>query len=254
MFWCSNNKRINNDIFFNAQAAYLRELFEKEGYKEEQDNYKIGIIEGIQGDEKDVIIYSFVIRTPEQKNKYVPLTGEGGDIRAGINKGRVNVAFSRARLQTHCFISMPIEEIPKRIWIKKYLEYARDNGEIDFYSVKLKPFDSDFEKEFYNFARSNLPKGYRIQNQVESCGFKIDFAISNIKNGKEIAIECDGPTHFSNEIDEEYGIYIEDDEERQRVLEAAGWEFSRIKYSDWINEKFNRNLILDNIIRELSNN
>ena len=142
---------------------------------------------------------------------------------------------------------MPIEEIPKRIWIKKYLEYARDNGEIDFYSVKLKPFDSDFEKEFYNFARSNLPKGYRIQNQVESCGFKIDFAISNIKNGKEIAIECDGPTHFSNEIDEEYGIYIEDDEERQRVLEAAGWEFSRIKYSDWINEKFNRNLILDNI-------
>jgi superfamily I DNA and/or RNA helicase/very-short-patch-repair endonuclease len=246
------DKSIGILSFFNAQAAYIRELFEKEGYKEEVDNYKIGIIEGIQGDEKDIIIYSFVIRTADQKNKYVPLTGEGGDIRADINKGRVNVAFSRARLQTHCFVSMPIEEIPGGIWIKKYLEYARDSGEIDFYSVKLKPFDSDFEKEFYDFIRSNLPRGYRVQNQVESCGFRIDFVISNTKSGKKIAIECDGPIHFSNEMDEEIGIYVEDDEERQRVLETAGWEFYRIKYSDWIDEKFDRNSILNDIIKILS--
>ncbi|MFZ3136106.1 MAG: AAA domain-containing protein, partial [Thermodesulfovibrionales bacterium] len=239
--------------FFNAQAAYLRELFEKEGYKEEIDNYKIGIIEGIQGDEKDIIIYSFVIRNPDQKNKYTPLTGEGGDIRAGINKGRVNVAFSRARLQTHCFVSMPIEEIPNGIWIKKYLEYAKDIGKIDFFSVELKPFDSKFEKDFYNFIHSNLPKkGYRVQNQVGSCGFKIDFVVTNIKTGKKIAVECDGPTHFQNEVDEEFGIYAEDDEERQRILEAAGWKFYRIKYSDWIDEKFNRKLLLDDIIKILS--
>lgn len=247
------NKSIGILSFFNAQASYLRELFEKERYKEEIDNYKIGIIEGIQGDEKDIIIYSFVIRDPDQKNKYVPLTGEGGNIRADINKGRVNVAFSRARLQTHCFISMPIEEVPKGIWIKKYLESVRDNGEIDFYSVKLKPFDSEFEEEFYNFMRSNLPsRGYRIQNQVKSCGFKIDFVITNTKAEKKIAVECDGPTHFQNEVDEELGIYVENDEERQRILEAAGWEFYRIKYSDWIDEKFNRKLILNDVIKILS--
>ncbi|MHA1707315.1 MAG: AAA domain-containing protein [Promethearchaeota archaeon] len=247
------NKSIGILSFFNAQASYLRELFEKEGYKEEIDNYKIGIIEGIQGDEKDIIIYSFVIRDPDQKNKYVPLTGEGGNIRADINKGRVNVAFSRARLQTHCFISMPIEEVPKGIWIKKYLESVRDNGEIDFYSVKLKPFDSEFEEEFYNFIRSNLPsRGYRIQNQVKSCGFKIDFVITNTKAEKKIAVECDGPTHFQNEVDEELGIYVENDEERQRILEAAGWDFYRIKYSDWIDEKFNRKLILNEITKILS--
>jgi len=230
----------------------MRELFEKEGYKEEVDNYKIGIIEGIQGDEKDIIIYSFVIRTPDQKNKYTPLAGEGGDIRAGINKGRVNVAFSRARLQTHCFISMPIEEIPNGIWIKKYLEYVKDNGKIDFFSVELKPFDSEFEKNFYDFIRSNLPqKEYRIQNQVRSCGFKIDFVITNTKTGDKIAVECDGPTHFQNEADIETGIYAEDDEERQRILEAAGWKFYRIKYSDWIDKKFNRRLILDDVIKQL---
>ncbi|XOB41724.1 MAG: AAA domain-containing protein [Candidatus Nealsonbacteria bacterium] len=247
------DKSIGILSFFNAQAAYLRELFEKEGYKEEVDNYKIGIIEGIQGDEKDIIIYSFVIRTPDQKNKYIPLTGEGGDIRAGINKGRVNVAFSRARLQTHCFVSMPIEEIPDGIWIKKYLEYVKDNCKIDFFSVELKPFDSEFEKKFYNFVYSNLPKkGYRIQNQVRSCGFKIDFVITNTKTGEKVAIECDGPTHFQNEADEEIGIYAEDDEERRQILEAAGWEFCRIKYSDWIDEKFDRKLILNDIIKILS--
>lgn len=250
---CYQDKSIGILSFFNAQAAYLRELFEKEGYKEEVDNYKIGIIEGIQGDEKDIIIYSFVIRTPDQKNKYIPLTGEGGDIRAGINKGRVNVAFSRARLQTHSFVSMPIEEIPNGIWIKKYLEYVRDSGKIDFFSEELKLFDSKFEKDFYDFIILNLPpKEYRIQNQVRSCGFKIDFVITNTNTGKKIAVECDGPTHFKNEIDEEIGIYAEDDEERQRILEAAGWEFYRIKYSDWLNDKFDRKIILMDIIKQLS--
>lgn len=241
------DKSIGILSFFNAQAAYIRELFEKEGLKEEDDNYKVGIIEGIQGDEKDVIIYSFVIRTLEQKNKYVPLTGEGGDIRADINKGRVNVAFSRAKLQVHCFVSMPIAEIPEKIWLKKYLEYAEKNGEVSFNDVGLKPFDSYFEEEFYTLLKNNLKRGYKIQNQVGSCGFKIDFVVNNTKTGKKVAVECDGPCHFKDELDEEYGIYIESDEERQRVLEAAGWKFYRIKYSDWIDKGFDRNLEVETI-------
>jgi len=148
---------------------------------------------------------------------------------------------------------MPIEEIPNGIWIKKYLEYVRDSGKIDFFSEELKLFDSKFEKDFYDFIILNLPpKEYRIQNQVRSCGFKIDFVITNTNTGKKIAVECDGPTHFKNEIDEEIGIYAEDDEERQRILEAAGWEFYRIKYSDWLNDKFDRKIILMDIIKQLS--
>jgi len=248
-----HNKSIGILSFFNAQATYIRELFEKEGLKEEDDNYKVSIIEGIQGDEKDVVIYSFVIRNLDQKNKYVPLTGEGGDIRGDINKGRVNVAFSRARLQVHCFVSMPPQEIPEKIWLKKYLEYVQENGEVAFYSTDLKPFDSYFEEDFYNLMRANLKRGYKIQNQVESCGFKIDFVISNTNTGKRIAVECDGPCHFKDEIDEAYGIHIESDEERQRVLEAAGWKFCRIKYADWIDEKFDRNTVVETIVDLLKN-
>ena len=244
----TKDKSVGILAFFNAQADFIRGLFEKEGFKEEDDNYKISIIEGIQGDEKDIVIYSFVIRTPEQRNRYFPLTGEGGDIQGDINKGRVNVAFSRARLQVHCVVSTPPSEMPDRIWLKKYLEYVADNGEVAFHSTELKPFDSHFEEEFYNLLKSGLKRGYKIQNQVESCGFKIDFVVSNASNGERVAVECDGPCHFENEVDEAYGIHVQSDEERQRVLEAAGWRFCRIKYADWIDESFDRDVVVKTIV------
>ena len=238
--------------FFNEQATYIRKLFEDSGFKEEDDNYKVSIVEGIQGDEKDIIIYSFVIRSTDQKNKYIPMTGEKGDIRGDINQGRVNVAFSRARLQTHCFVSMDVKDIPDGIWIKKYLNYVDEFGKVDFYSTKMKPFDSYFEEEFYNVIRKNLKQGYQIQNQVESCGFRIDFVVSNSKTGRKIAVECDGPTHFKDEIDEAYGVYVKSDEERQRVLEAAGWDFYRIKYSDWIDKGFDKKSVIYDIRQLIS--
>jgi very-short-patch-repair endonuclease len=142
---------------------------------------------------------------------------------------------------------MPIQDVPEKIWLKKYLEHADENGEVSFYSTDLQPFDSYFENEFYNLMRSNLKRGYKIQNQVPSCGFKLDFVISNSASGKRIAVECDGPMHFKDEIDEMYGIHVESDEERQRVLEAAGWKFCRIKYADWVDEKFDRNTVVDTI-------
>ena len=228
------NKSIGILSFFNAQATYLRSVFEKEGFKEEEENYKISIIEGIQGDEKDIIIYSFVLRNPDQIRQYYPLTGEGGDIRGDINKGRVNVAFSRARQQVHCFASIPVDEIPDRIWIKKYLKYINEYGEVNSLGIELKPFGSGFEEEFYNHLKAKTDSQYLIQNQVASCGFSIDFVITNLETGKKLAIECDGPCHFKDELDEEFGLYIESDEERQRVLEDAGWKFYRIKYSDWL--------------------
>ena len=242
-----SNKSIGILSFFSKQAGYIRSLFEKAGFKEDVDNYKVTNIEGVQGDEKDIIIYSFVIRKIDQKNKYVPLTGEGGDIKGDINNGRVNVAFSRAREQVHACVSMPIDEIPENIWIKKYLQYVEANGVIDNDTIKLKPFDSYFEESFYNTLRNNLDQKYRIQNQIESCGFKIDFVVSNIASGKRIAIECDGPCHFADEVDEASGMYIESDEHRQRVLESAGWKFFRIKYSEWIDRSFDRKQVIQDI-------
>ncbi len=240
------NKSFAILTFFNDQAELIRKVFEDNKIKE-SDKLKIAIIEGIQGDEKDIVIYSFVIRDPSQKRQYTPLTGETGDIRADVNAGRVNVAFSRAKLQVHCILSMPIENIPSGIWIKRYLEYVRDNGEVSASKLALKKFDSYFEEEFYNLLKKKVGKGYTIQNQVESCGFKIDFVLTNTSTGKQLAIECDGPTHFKDHIDEAYGIYVDSDIQRQCVLESAGWTFFRIGYSEWIESEENKETILKNI-------
>ena len=243
------NKSIGILSFFSKQACHIRKLFEDAGLKEVEDNYKICNIEGVQGDEKDIVIYSFVIRKPDQKNKYTPLTGEGGDIRGDVNMGRVNVAFSRARDQVHCCISLPVAEVPDKIWIKKYLEYVEENGLVKHNATELKPFDSYFEESFYNIVHTKLNHDYIIQNQVASCGFKIDFVITNIKTGKRIAIECDGPCHFQ---DETCDLYIESDEERQKILETAGWKFYRIRYSDWVNRGFDYSKTVQDIISLLN--
>jgi len=233
----TKDKSIAVLTFFNEQAFLLKQYIEDE-------NIKISIVEGIQGDERDIIIYSFVICSADEKKRYIPLTGESGEINKGLNAGRVNVAFSRARMQVHCVTSMSIEEWPDGIWIKRYLEYVETNGIVNFYERDIKPFDSGFEEEFYHFVKTNLSKEFIVQNQVESCGFKIDFVITEIKSSRRLAIECDGPTHFEDEVSD---IYVSSDIERQSILERAGWNFYRIAYSDWIDEEFNKSVVLNNI-------
>jgi len=246
------NKSIGILSFFSSQVSYLRKLFEELGFNEVDDNYKICNIDGVQGDEKDIIIYSFVIRNQDQKNKYTPLTGEGGDINGELNRGRVNVAFSRAREQIHCLISLSVNQMPDKIWIKKYLEYVQEYGLVKHNATDLQKFDSYFEETFYAMLHNQLDPSYRIQNQIESCGFKIDFVVSNTVTGKRLAIECDGPCHFEDEADDALGFYIENDEHRQRILESAGWHFYRVKYSDWINREFDKKDVVRDIISLLS--
>jgi superfamily I DNA and/or RNA helicase len=248
-----NDKSIGILTFFNLQAAYIRKILEEAGYTEEND-IKVSIIDGIQGDEKDIVIYSFVLTSPDQKKRYISLAGEGGEINKEIAAGRVNVAFSRARMQVHCVISMPVEKFPGGIWIDKFLKYVDKHGIVNS-PVNPQPFDSYFEEEFYYLACFHLQDTpYTIQNQIKSCGFKIDFVISNPKNGEKVAIECDGPTHFKDEIDEEYGIYVDSDIERQCILDDAGYRgcFYRIKYSDWIKKDFDRTKVMREILSKLA--
>ncbi len=234
--------------FFNDQADLIRKKIENTFGIDH--NIKIGIIDGIQGEERDIVIFSLVIHDPSQKMQYVALTGEGGDIRPEIVRGRINVAFSRARLQVHCFTSLDYREWPEKIWLDKFLCYIETNGVVESTKKELRSFDSNFEKEFYDLANNKLQsKKYLIYNQVPTCGYYIDFVIQNKENNTKLAIECDGPCHFS---DEENMEYIDSDIKRQMVLESAGWKFLRIKYSNWINNNYNRDQIIEEIKKELN--
>lgn len=237
----TRGKSIGVLTFFNEQALLLKEYIK-------DDSIKVSVIEGIQGDERDIIIYSFVLSSTDQKRRYVALTGEQGEINKELNAGRVNVAFSRARLQVHCVTSLHPDSWPEGIWIKRYLEYVEKHGEINFFNKAINKFDSYFEEQFYHFINSELGNEIDIQNQIESCGYKIDFVLTNRRNNKRLAVECDGPTHFE---DENSDIYTSSDIERQNILERAGWRFYRLAYSSWVDDTFDKNQIILDVRKEL---
>lgn len=229
--------------FFNEQAELIRNTIKDEGIK-------VSIMDGIQGDERDIIIYSFVIKDPSDKRRYVALTGEGGEIRKDIAAGRVNVAFSRAKLQVHCVTSMPTEIWPEGIWIKKYLEYVDKYGAISRrHSKAEQQFDSNFEEQvFSSLSKALDAKSFTLETQAESLGFLIDLVVHS--NGEKLAIECDGPTHFEGGSGQ---VYVKDDWERQSALEAAGWNFYRISYFDWIDDRESEEEALNDFIEHYFN-
>ncbi len=228
--------------FFNDQAELLRKIITDE-------DIKISTIEGIQGDERDVIIYSFVISSPDAKRRYVGLSGEGGEIKKGPNEGRVNVAFSRARLQVHTVTSLSPELWPEGVWIKRYLKYVDDRGTVTTrHQSAIQHFDSKFEENIFNFLCEKLdPDNFYLTTQVESCGFKIDLVITDKRTNKKLAIECDGPTHFEAGDGQ---VYVENDFERQSILEVAGWNFYRISYFDWQSETADEGKVLVKFVED----
>jgi very-short-patch-repair endonuclease len=211
--------------FFNEQAELLRQVIE-------DPLIKVAIIDGIQGDERDIVIYSFVIASPDQKNRYVALTGEGGEQRKESNEGRINVAFSRAKLQVHAVTSLQPYLWPDGIWIKKYLKYIDEFGIVSSrHQPNKQQFDSQFERNVFDYVSQILsPSDYVLRTQVRSCGFFIDLVIQNLKTGKRLAVECDGPTHFEQGDGQ---VYVSNDYERESILMTAGWQFYRISYFDW---------------------
>ncbi len=213
--------------FFNEQAELIRSTIKDE-------DIKVAIIDGIQGDERDIIIYSFVIKDPADKKRYISRTGEGGEINKDIAAGRVNVAFSRARMQVHAVTSLAPELWPEGIWIKRYLEYVETNGIVNRrHSKPEQQFDSNFEENVFSYLAKELDANeYSLEAQVESLGFKIDLVVCH--NGKKLAIEMDGPTHFEGGDGQ---VYVKDDWDRQGALETAGWNFYRISYFDWIKDQ-----------------
>jgi very-short-patch-repair endonuclease len=213
--------------FFNEQAELIRNAIKDE-------DIKVSIIDGIQGDERDIVIYSFVIKDPTDKKRYIALTGEGGEIRKDIAAGRVNVAFSRARLQVHTVTSLAPELWPEGIWIKRYLEYVEANGIVNRrHSKSEQQFDSKFEEKVFSYLAKELNASeYTLETQAESLGFKIDLVVCY--NGKKLAIEMDGPSHFEGGDGQ---VYVKDDWDRQGALETAGWNFYRISYFDWVKDQ-----------------
>ena len=245
-------------ITFNSkQRDLIEDLIEEEcgedlefaaSYKAElarhKDGEDIGLfiknIENVQGDERDVIIFSIGYARNENGRlvrRFGWLNHKGGE-------NRLNVAISRARKKIHIVTSFQPTELqvedaknegPRLL--KKYLEYAFAVSEGDKDSAKQillsfgdesNPgqnisFDSDFENQVYDALTE---KGYQVDTQVGIGGYRIDLAIK--RDGKYIlGIECDGRLYHSSKSARERDYH------RQKYLESRGWRIHRIWSPNW---------------------
>ena len=79
--------------------------------------------------------------------------------------------------------------------------------------------------------------GLNVNYQFDSCGYKIDFVVSD---GRDcLAIEYDGPQHFNHDE-----TYVDEDIQRHLTLKRAGWDIYRIPYDKW---QSSRELCLEEI-------
>ena len=203
-------------------------------------------LESIQGDERDVMLFS-VTFGPDLAGKltmnFGPLNGAGGE-------KRLNVAVTRARKELHVFSSLRADQIDLARTraagvrdLKAFLDYAergpvalpaRDEG-------SLGPAESPFEEAVADALRA---KGWEVRTQVGVSGFRVDLGVVHpARAGAYLAgIECDGARYHSS------ASARDRDKVRQAVLEGLGWSIIRIWSTDWYRDS---PTVVDRVHQEL---
>lgn len=199
----------------NDQAKHIDSLLRAQLDPQEMNarNIVCGDAYSFQGDERDVIFLSMVAD---------PNTGT---ILAKPSDGRrINVAASRAREQMWIFHSFEPKDMSSASFLHKLLTYAleprREIDPADLESAQ-KLFESNFEEDVFNAIAD---RGYHVQPQFVCAGYRIDLVVSGMRG--RIAVECDGDIWHGPER-------LEQDMERQRLLERCGWTFWRIRGSEY---------------------
>ncbi len=217
-------------------------------------------IENVQGDERDIIIFS----TGYAKNKEGKLSVNFGSLSQQGGENRLNVAISRAKRKIYIVTSIEPSELkvsetlnrgPKLL--KSYLEYTKAVSESDDNMVKevLKSISSEvrsFEEkkdEFVESVSEELKKeGHDIRKYVGASGSKIDIAVLHPETKDYIlGIECDGNTY------KEMPSVRERDVHRKKYLELRGWEIMRVWSADWWKDKKGTLNELNHLIEVLVN-
>ena len=217
----------------DEQAELIQDLIVKRIPATEIENHKIlcGNSASFQGDERDIMFISLVDSSEE--NKSLRLVGEGVE---GAIRKRYNVAISRAKDQLWIVHSIDKNNLKEGDLRKELFEYIDSLKENVFDKTAIENITaSDFENEV---ARHLLEKNYTIKQKWRVGSYDIDMVA--IYDDKKIAIECDGKT--LNHIEEEVIANLEE----QEILERCGWEFIRVRASEYFRnpEKAIKDLII----------
>jgi hypothetical protein len=198
-------------------------------------------LESVQGDERDVIIFS-IGYGPDEAGK---ITTNFGVLNKPKGWRRLNVAITRARRRVEVVASARAGDIPPSTnenveYLRAYLDYA-ERGQpalaVDLGSSGLGP-ESPFEESVLKAIRA---WGYTVESQVGAAGFRIDLGIRHPAHPGVFAlgVECDGYQYHSAPAARDR------DRLREQILRGLGWQLHRIWGTAWYR---NRQLEEDRLI------
>jgi very-short-patch-repair endonuclease len=175
-----------------------------------------------QGSERDVVFLSMVA-TAEPSRRLATITQEQ-------HLQRYNVAVSRAKDQLWLVHSLAASDITNpQDMRRQLLDYcygvisrpATAGPATVSEDVIVSPFDSLFEQRVFNRI---IDRGYAAVSQFEANGYRIDIVVEGAKRRLGVVCHSDvwrGPAQYERDL------------ARERDLERCGWQFHRIRESEF---------------------
>ncbi len=255
-----NNETIGIITFNSEQKSCIDDLFDKECYKDEnfrtlfikennriEDGEDVSLfvknLENVQGDERDIIIFSIGYAENEYGKivaNFGPLSNEGGE-------NRLNVAVTRAKQKIYVVTSIEPEALkvenskfagPKLF--KSYLTYARavSNGNIEEVKTILNSFNAS-----PNFSEQHssglLPIEVQIKEKLEKAGYSTELNLGNSNSKISVAVYDKKKDKYLLGIETDRTVIessqnvLERDVFRNLFLESKGWKIYRVWSRDW---------------------
>lgn len=187
-------------------------------------------LENVQGDERDVILFS-ICYGPDALGKptlnFGPINRDGG-------WRRLNVAVSRARYEMKVFSTLRADQIDMSrtssegvAGLKAFLAYAEKG------KIALPPranHQTDSGPSFENLIADEIrKKGYEVHTQIGCSDYKIDLAIVDHDNPERyiLGVLTDGKNYYNAKTSRDREIVQVD------VLRQLGWNIHKIWSAEW---------------------
>lgn len=237
------------------EDRYFNQVIQNERLKPENEQLFVKNIENVQGDERDIIIFSIGYAP----NAYNRVVRQFGWLNTDGGENRLNVAISRAKQKIYVVTSIEPYELqvddmknngPKLL--RRYLEYVKAVSENDRALAQkiLLSLNSDngtteeeheqlrIKEDLYHELREI---GLLVEKDVGIGKHKLDLAIKDPMShhyilGIEFDLESDGHLNSTKEKNVH----------RQRYLEYFGWHLHRVWCSDYWR---NKQLEIDQIVK-----
>jgi very-short-patch-repair endonuclease len=188
-------------------------------------------IENVQGDERDVIIFSIAVG-PDKDGR---VTAQISSLNGAGGHRRLNVAVTRARRELLVFATLRPEQIDLGrtnakgvVDFKHFLEFAQNGARA--IAESFAPTGRETESPFEAAVKRALEaKGWEVHPQIGVSFFRIDLGVVHPDHpGRYLAgVECDGASYHRS------ATARDRDRLREWVLTDLGWTIRRIWSTEW---------------------